>query len=69
MTAETTPERRYARALSSLRGLALGDALGSQYFVPVNYPLLKRRELPAGNGPWQWTDDTEMACSVVAVLA
>ncbi|MER6213774.1 ADP-ribosylglycohydrolase family protein [Streptomyces sp. NPDC001674] len=69
MTADSASERRYARALSSLRGLALGDALGSQYFVPVNYPLLKRRELPAGHEPWQWTDDTEMAGSVVAVLA
>lgn len=69
MTADSTPERRYARAMSSLRGLALGDALGSQYFVPVNYPLLKRRELPAGSETWQWTDDTEMACSVMAVLA
>ncbi|MCX5193928.1 ADP-ribosylglycohydrolase family protein [Streptomyces sp. NBC_00249] len=69
MTADSAPETRYARAMSSLRGLALGDALGSQYFVPVNYPLLKRRELPAGSSPWQWTDDTEMACSVVAVLA
>ncbi|GLW00450.1 ADP-ribosylglycohydrolase family protein [Streptomyces lavendulae] len=69
MTADSTPETRYARATSSLRGLALGDALGSQYFVPVNYPLLKRRELPPGTEPWQWTDDTEMACSVVAVLA
>ncbi|MGE7389095.1 ADP-ribosylglycohydrolase family protein [Streptomyces sp. NPDC004126] len=69
MTADSTSETRYARALSSLRGLALGDALGSQYFVPVNYPLLKRRELPAGSEPWQWTDDTEMACSVLAVLA
>ncbi|MEU9082649.1 ADP-ribosylglycohydrolase family protein [Streptomyces sp. NPDC048357] len=69
MTPDSTPERRYARAMSSLRGLALGDALGSQYFVPVNYPLLKRRELPTGTGTWQWTDDTEMACSVVAVLA
>lgn len=69
MTPDSTPERRYARAMSSLRGLALGDALGSQYFVPVNYPLLKRRELPAGTETWQWTDDTEMACSVVAVLA
>ncbi|PRH80616.1 hypothetical protein C6N75_03195 [Streptomyces solincola] len=55
------------RALASLRGLSVGDALGSQFFVPAHYPLLKRRELPPG--PWQWTDDTEMACSVVAVLA
>ncbi|QKW09613.1 ADP-ribosylglycohydrolase family protein [Streptomyces sp. NA04227] len=59
--------RRLERALASLRGLAVGDALGSQFFVPDNYPLLARRELPYGL--WQWTDDTEMACSVVAVLA
>lgn len=54
------------RALSSLRGLALGDALGSQFFVPAHYPALHSRTLPPGT--WQWTDDTEMACSVVAVL-
>jgi ADP-ribosylglycohydrolase len=45
----------------------VGDALGSQFFVPENVPLLLRRELPPGD--WQWTDDTQMACSVVAVLA
>ncbi|MEV5431867.1 ADP-ribosylglycohydrolase family protein [Streptomyces sp. NPDC052701] len=67
MTADSSPGGRLARALDSLRGLSVGDALGAQFFVPVNYPLLKRRELPPG--PWQWTDDTEMACSVVAVLA
>ncbi|MGW0563986.1 ADP-ribosylglycohydrolase family protein [Streptomyces sp. NPDC003016] len=67
MTADSSTVRRFERALASLRGLSLGDALGSQFFVPVNYPLLKRRELPPG--PWQWTDDTEMACSVLAVLA
>ncbi|MFJ9867914.1 ADP-ribosylglycohydrolase family protein [Streptomyces sp. NPDC101165] len=67
MTADSSSLRRLERALASLRGLAVGDALGSQFFVPVNYPLLKSRETPVG--PWQWTDDTEMACSVVAVLA
>ncbi|MEU4033667.1 ADP-ribosylglycohydrolase family protein [Streptomyces collinus] len=67
MTADTSSLGRLERALASLRGLAVGDALGSQFFVPANYPLLKRRELPEGS--WQWTDDTEMACSVVAVLA
>ncbi|MEU6686087.1 ADP-ribosylglycohydrolase family protein [Streptomyces sp. NPDC046832] len=67
MTADSSPAVRLDRALACLRGLSVGDALGSQYFVPVNYPLLKRREVPAG--PWQWTDDTEMAGSVVAVLA
>lgn len=59
-------DERLDRALASLRGLAVGDALGSQYFVPANLPLLRRREVP--DDPWQWTDDTEMACSVVAVL-
>ncbi|MFJ4084274.1 ADP-ribosylglycohydrolase family protein [Streptomyces iakyrus] len=67
MTADSSPAVRLDRALACLRGLSVGDALGSQYFVPVNYPLLKRREVPSG--PWQWTDDTEMAGSVVAVLA
>ncbi|MGW4728768.1 ADP-ribosylglycohydrolase family protein [Streptomyces shenzhenensis] len=67
MTADSSPLGRLDRALTSLRGLAVGDALGSQFFVPANRPLLKHRELPPGT--WQWTDDTEMACSVVAVLA
>ncbi|AVZ75712.1 hypothetical protein SLUN_29390 [Streptomyces lunaelactis] len=67
MTADSLRDRRFERALDSLRGLSVGDALGSQFFVPSNYPLLKRRELPPGT--WQWTDDTEMACSVLAVLA
>ncbi|MEW2613316.1 ADP-ribosylglycohydrolase family protein [Streptomyces sp. NPDC047880] len=67
MTADSSPDARLERTLACLRGLSVGDALGSQYFVPVNYPLLKRREVPSGL--WQWTDDTEMAGSVVAVLA
>ncbi|MBZ6174420.1 ADP-ribosylglycohydrolase family protein [Streptomyces olivaceus] len=67
MTTHSSPDEPLGRALASLRGLSVGDALGSQFFVPANYPLLGRRELPPGT--WQWTDDTEMACSVVAVLA
>ncbi|MFE0102651.1 ADP-ribosylglycohydrolase family protein [Streptomyces sp. NPDC059009] len=66
MTAEFSSDASRDRALASLRGLAVGDALGSQFFVPAHYPLLKRRELPPG--PWPWTDDTEMASSVLAVL-
>ncbi|MFH8617054.1 ADP-ribosylglycohydrolase family protein [Streptomyces sp. NPDC017979] len=67
MTADSTPDQRFQRALASLRGLSVGDALGSQFFVPSHYPLLKQRALPTGT--WQWTDDTEMACSVLAVLS
>ncbi|WBB62645.1 ADP-ribosylglycohydrolase family protein [Streptomyces sp. WMMC500] len=61
------PDARLARALASLRGLAVGDALGAAYSAPGSFPLLARRELPPA--PWRWTDDTEMASSVVAVLA
>lgn len=57
---------RRARALASLHGLALGDALGSQFFVPANRQALQEQRLPPA--PWQWTDDAEMACSVFAVL-
>lgn len=53
---------RLTRATASLLGVAVGDALGE---------TLSRS--PAGDGlppgPWRWTDDTEMACSVVHVLA
>ncbi|TQS19228.1 ADP-ribosylglycohydrolase family protein [Microbispora sp. KK1-11] len=55
------------RATASLYGLAMGDALGSQFFVPANREALATRTLPPG--PWQWTDDTEMACSIYRVLA
>lgn len=51
----------------SLHGLSVGDALGAQFFM-VGRSLT---ELVAGNPPgglWEWTDDTHMACSVVAQL-
>jgi ADP-ribosylglycohydrolase len=58
-------DRRTA-AVASLRGLAVGDAIGSCFFVPSNLDALAAQELPPD--PWYWTDDTEMACSVFAVL-
>ena len=54
-------------AYESLHGLSVGDALGAQYFVPGN----RVADLEAGRTPappWPWTDDTEMACTVVAQL-
>jgi ADP-ribosylglycohydrolase len=59
-------EERQARARASLEGLALGDAFGEQFFNPANHHHLEARTLPPG--PWRWTDDTEMACSVYAEL-
>ncbi len=52
---------RLRRARTSLLGLSVGDALGEQL---IDAPA---RRLPPA--PWRWTDDTEMACSVVHVLA
>ncbi|WP_433532493.1 ADP-ribosylglycohydrolase family protein [Micromonospora sp. CA-263727] len=68
MTFTLYPDTRLALARDSLAGLSVGDALGSQFFVPGRKPA----DLAAGRlppPPWQWTDDTEMACSVLAALA
>lgn len=53
---------RLRRARACLRGLAVGDALGDALYAGAG-----ERVLPPA--PWRWTDDTEMACSVVHVLA
>lgn len=55
---------RPVRALASLSALAVGDAFGSQFFVPDNRRFLVERELPPG--PWRWTEGTETAASVYA---
>jgi ADP-ribosylglycohydrolase len=60
------PLGRLAAAYDSLNGLAVGDAFGAQFFVPGNLPGLRVRQLPPA--PWPWTDDTEMACSLLHVL-
>lgn len=41
--------------------------MGTQFFVPGrSFPELQAGRPPAA--PWEWTDDTEMACTVVAEL-
>ena len=56
------------RALLSLAGLSVGDALGERFFGPPGQTLgrIEDRWLPAA--PWRYTDDTEMALSVVQTL-
>lgn len=51
----------------SLDGLSVGDALGAEF------PILRRalseiRAGDLGDRQWRWTDDTQMACTVVAEL-
>ncbi|MFD0363003.1 ADP-ribosylglycohydrolase family protein [Nocardia sp. GCM10030253] len=53
--------------LDSLDGLSVGDTLGAEFPVMGrSIPDLRAGNLPAGR--WGWTDDTEMACTVVAEL-
>lgn len=52
------------RMLASLEGLSVGDAFGEQFFWhPEDIPR-RRTDVPY----WRWTDDTEMALSIAAVL-
>jgi ADP-ribosylglycohydrolase len=59
---------RLARARLSLGGLSIGDSFGERFFVhpDVVGNLIALRALPAS--PWRYTDDTEMALSIVATL-
>ncbi|MGX1807099.1 ADP-ribosylglycohydrolase family protein [Nocardia sp. NPDC055321] len=58
----TATERAYA----ALLGVSIGDGFGSAYADPINHTALRERSLLPG--PWLWSDDTEMAASVFAVL-
>lgn len=59
---------RYARARVSLEGLSVGDAFGDRYFVDAEQVgrLIEKRVLISP--PWPYTDDTEMALSIVSQL-
>ena len=52
---------------ASLSGLSVGDGFGEQFFSPaIVAKHLTERSLPPA--PWSWTDDTNMALSIVDVL-
>jgi ADP-ribosylglycohydrolase len=57
-----------SRAWLSLDGLSVGDAFGERFFGPPNevWQRISRRDLP--DAPWTYTDDTEMALSIVEIL-
>lgn len=59
---------RYARALCALEGLSVGDAFGDQFFLPQKRMdgMFENRTPPVA--PWYFTDDTNMALSVVQIL-
>jgi len=53
----------------SLDGLSIGDSFGETFFTSPDEVLrrVSRRELPVA--PWTYTDDTEMALSIVEILS
>ncbi|MCF2529980.1 ADP-ribosylglycohydrolase family protein [Yinghuangia soli] len=57
-------EARRALAFDALAGLSTGDAFGNQAFP--ERVVVRGPGRPAGE--WAWTDDTQMACSVLDVL-
>jgi ADP-ribosylglycohydrolase len=52
-------------ALDSLTGLAVADALGAAREGQPYQPAARPLALPAADSPAAWTDDTQMALSVV----
>ncbi|WP_437673604.1 ADP-ribosylglycohydrolase family protein [Sorangium sp. So ce131] len=56
------------RARLSLEGLSVGDTFGEQFFGEAEdvMPRIVGRVMPPA--PWRYTDDTEMALSIVELL-
>ncbi|MCB9615904.1 MAG: ADP-ribosylglycohydrolase family protein [Sandaracinus sp.] len=52
----------------SLDGLSVGDAFGECFFGPTPEVLARMEARTLPEGPWPYTDDTEMALSIVAQL-
>jgi ADP-ribosylglycohydrolase len=65
---DTSPQARLVRATVALEGLSVGDAFGERFFVhPASvFMLIGERAMP--EPPWEYTDDTQMALSVVETL-
>lgn len=56
---------RVERARWALEGLSVGDAFGEQFFYLTDDHITRRTIPPA---PWWYTDDTNMALSIVEIL-
>lgn len=60
-------DERSGRTMHVLRALSLGDALGERLCSGTSRAEYGASETLPG-GPWRWTDDTLMACSIVDAL-
>lgn len=68
-TTKGTKASGHERMLQSLDGLSVGDAFGERFFghPEAVAQAIKARKVPA-RAPWNWTDDTAMALSIVDTL-
>jgi ADP-ribosylglycohydrolase len=62
-------ETRLARAMVSLDGLSVGDAFGERFFLHPHVAQLIIGERGLPEPPWRYTDDTQMALSIVETLS
>lgn len=62
-------DERLDRTRCSLEGLSVGDAFGERFFYEPNQAKTAQRiamqQLPLS--PWRYTDDTQMALSLVSI--
>jgi ADP-ribosylglycohydrolase len=56
------------RALAALDGLSVGDGFGECFFAPDDVILARIRGRALPPAPWRWTDDTQMALSILDTL-
>jgi ADP-ribosylglycohydrolase len=63
------PREDLERALLALEGLSVGDAFGESHLHRPTGRILRLQQRETAPPPWQWTDDTQMALSIVEVLA
>lgn len=61
-------EARRERARVALDGLSIGDAFGQRFFEEEYRDALLGGERRMPSAPWDYTDDSEMAFSLVATL-
>ena len=66
MSDSTEHSVRSQRARLALDGLSIGDGFGQRFFFPWVVESATRDNLP--EGPWHYTDDTEMAIGIVQIL-
>ncbi len=57
-----------ARAICSLEGLSIGDAFGEQFFHQPDLTANRIASRTPPSPPWSYTDDTQMALSIVSML-